>query len=73
MRKSQCLLFALKLSYICCYIICMTVPLIVADEKAKSIPVDSSFGIWNFLNFYVRKGMPYSEECKKNIKLLCLN
>ena len=51
----------------------MTVPLIVADEKAKSIPVDSGFGIWNSLNFYIRKGMPYLEECKKNIKVLCLN
>ena len=27
MRRSQCLLFALKRSYICCDIICMTVPL----------------------------------------------
>ena len=27
MRKSQCLLFVLKRSYICYYIICMTVPL----------------------------------------------
>ena len=28
MRKFQCLLFLLKQSYICYYIICMTVPLI---------------------------------------------
>ena len=28
MRKFQCLLFVLKRSYICYYIICMTVPLI---------------------------------------------
>ena len=27
MRKFQCLLFVLKQSYICYYIICMTVPL----------------------------------------------
>ena len=27
MRKFQCLLFVLKRSYSCCYIICMTVPL----------------------------------------------
>ena len=27
MRKFQCLLFVLKRSYICYYIICMTVPL----------------------------------------------
>ena len=27
MRKFQCLLFVFKRSYICCYIICMTVPL----------------------------------------------
>ena len=28
MRKFQCLLFVLKRSYICYYMICMTVPLI---------------------------------------------
>ena len=30
MQKCQCLLFVLKRSYICYYIICMTVPLILA-------------------------------------------
>ena len=30
MQKLQCLLFVLKQSYICYYIICMTVPLIMA-------------------------------------------
>ena len=31
MRKFQCLLFVLKRSYICCYIICMTVPLTIKN------------------------------------------
>ena len=32
MRKCQCLLFVLKRTYICYYVICMTVPLIVDFE-----------------------------------------
>ena len=33
MRKFQCLLFVLKWSYICYYIICMTVPLIEYNAR----------------------------------------
>ena len=32
MQKLNCLLFVLKQSYICCYIICMTVPLIEKEN-----------------------------------------
>ena len=36
MRKFQCLLFVLKRSYICYYVICMTVPLKV-DKILENI------------------------------------
>ena len=41
MRKFQCLLFVLKRSYMCYYIICITVPLLkkirlILDEKGNS-------------------------------------
>ena len=41
MQKFQCLLFVLKRSYMCYYIICITVPLLkkirlILEEKGKS-------------------------------------
>ena len=42
--------------------------LTVADEKTKSIPVDGGFGIWNFVNFYIRKGMPYLDQLQEKHK-----
>ena len=36
MRKFQCLLFVLKRSYICYYIICMTVPLSKQSDAVKN-------------------------------------
>ena len=41
MRKSQCLLFMLKRTYICYFLICITVPLI---EQYKSIFLDYADG-----------------------------
>ena len=40
----------------------------VADEKTKPIPIDGGFGIWNFVNFYIRKGMPYLEQLQEKHK-----
>ena len=37
MRKFQCLLFVLKRSFICYYIICMTVPLSIGSKQSRQI------------------------------------
>ena len=37
MRKFQCSLFVLKRSYICYYIICMTVPLSKESDEVKNV------------------------------------
>ena len=42
MGQFQCLLFVLKQSYICYYIICMTVPLIEKFEHVSTFQVAES-------------------------------
>ena len=40
MRRFQRLLFVLNQSYICCYIICMTVPLSTSKKQAVIISIE---------------------------------
>ena len=40
----------------------------VADEKTKPIPIEGGFWDLEFVNFYIRKSMPYLEEMRKKYK-----
>ena len=54
MEEFQCLLFVLKWSYLCCYIICMTVPLMILSDKLTKLVLKKFFTaeIWYvFLKF----------------------
>ena len=51
----------------------MTWYLVVADEKAKSIPIGGRGVILNSVDFYIWKGMPYSEELQDIHKSTVLN
>ena len=48
MRKFQCLLFVLKRSYICHYVIYMTVPLSQTDFKTEDAIVPNQENFENF-------------------------
>ena len=59
MRKCQCLLFALKRSYICCYIICMTVPLMMKIRSPISTLHPNCHHEIIYANIDLNTNLPY--------------
>ena len=67
MRKFQCLLFVLKRSYICYYIICMTVPLRSEQRPCKSVKILTSEQIACAVILYFGQVFVFCRSVNKNV------
>ena len=67
MRKFQCLLFVLKQSYICYYIICMTVPLAASWTRSLARLYTKTISYQNVFDIYINGSVYMNETLKCRI------